>query len=150
MKKYIPEKLYEQIIDNIPLCCVDMIVVCCGKFLLLKRTKSPANNQWWFPGGRLLRGEYLETAVKRKIQEELRIVKIKNIKFLAVGQNRFPNGHFGKPYFAVNIIYIVEIPNSEVDKIKIDKNHSEYRWFSKVPSGVYPYIKKYSKLAGFK
>ena len=150
MKNYIPEKLYEQIIDNIPLCCVDIIVVCGSKFLLLKRAKSPANNQWWIPGGRLLRGENLETAVKRKMKEELKITKIRSIKFLAIGQNRFPKGHFGKPYFVINLIHIVEIPESEVDKIKIDSNHSAHKWFSKIPSGVSPYIKKYLKLAGFK
>lgn len=63
--------LYQQILQAMPIPCVDLLVVNDkGEVLLAKRTNMPAQREWWFPGGRI---HYLETridAAVRKLKEE--------------------------------------------------------------------------------
>ena len=72
-RNFVPEKLYAQFLRNLPLCCVDVVVVYGGVFLLVKRKNIPAGGKWWLPGGRLLWREHPERAAKRKLREELGI-----------------------------------------------------------------------------
>lgn len=41
-----------------------------GTLLLVQRANEPAKNQWAFPGGRVERGEKLESAARRELLEE--------------------------------------------------------------------------------
>ena len=58
-RKFIPSKLYKRFVENMPLCCLDLIVVNNKKFILIKRKFNPAKDKWWFPGGRVFFGEDL-------------------------------------------------------------------------------------------
>lgn len=150
-KKFIPQKTYKKIIQNIPLCCVDVILANNNKFLLVKRSQRPAKGKWWFPGGRLLFNESLKSGVKRKLKEELDIKKVKSIKFLDIGETKFKKGYFNSPVHSLNITYLVKINNSQEKNIKLDRvSHSAYQWLEKIPSQIDPYLKKFLKLAGFK
>ncbi len=53
-----------------PIPCVDVLVWDGGFVLLLKRAKSPAENSWWLPGGRVLHSESRQDAARRKVREE--------------------------------------------------------------------------------
>ena len=67
----IPKHLYSQIVDIMPIPCVDLIVVDENvNILLLKRKNEPAKGQWWFPGGRIHLGETRRQAAIRKLKEE--------------------------------------------------------------------------------
>lgn len=67
----LPFKLYKEIVETMPIVCVD--VICQrkdGKMLLFYRRDKPAASIWWWPGGRMFRGEtFFDTAV-RKIKDE--------------------------------------------------------------------------------
>ncbi len=52
MKKMLPAKLYEQIVENVPLVCVDILLAVDNGVLLVKRKKPPFKG-WWLPGGRV-------------------------------------------------------------------------------------------------
>jgi len=67
---WIDEKLYQKILEVMPIPTVDAIIVHNGKFLLLKRNNPPVKGEWWLPGGRIRKGEQLEGAVKREVREE--------------------------------------------------------------------------------
>ncbi len=41
-----------------------------GKLLMVQRNQEPGKGLWSVPGGRLERGEYLQQAVVREVQEE--------------------------------------------------------------------------------
>lgn len=70
----VSEGLYSQILQVMPIPCVDLLVVNhIGDILLLLRKNEPAAGQWWFPGGRVLFGERREDAAKRKLEEECSI-----------------------------------------------------------------------------
>ena len=67
----VPQELYSQILQVMPIPCVDLFVVDpSGNVLLLLRKNEPAAGQWWFPGGRVMFGETRVDAAKRKLQEE--------------------------------------------------------------------------------
>jgi len=68
---WIPEETYKGIIKNIPIPCVDLLVVNeANEILLVKRLNEPAKGQWWFPGGRVHIGETRKDAAIRKLNEE--------------------------------------------------------------------------------
>jgi ADP-ribose pyrophosphatase len=46
------------------------VVIKNDKVLLVKRKNSPSKNRWAIPGGRVMAGERLHTAVKRELKEE--------------------------------------------------------------------------------
>ena len=67
----IPSEQYSQIIEVLPILCVDVIVMNTrGEYLLIRRANQPMKGQWWVIGGRLLKGETLEQAVISKVLEE--------------------------------------------------------------------------------
>jgi len=150
-KSFIPEKLYKKITENIPICCVDILVTNKNRFLLVQRKIDPLKNKWWFPGGRLLFNESLRAGVKRKLKEELGIKKVKTIKFLAIGETKFRKGYFNLPSHTINITFRAEIDNLSAKNINLEmRNHLNYRWFQKIPAQIGSYVKKFLKLAGFK
>ena len=53
-----------------PEVCVGAITVIDGKILLIKRGTEPELGKWSIPGGRVVAGESLETAVMRELYEE--------------------------------------------------------------------------------
>src|SRR3989344_3312511 len=69
----IPDILYQEIIENVPICCVDIVVLHKGKVLLTLRKNEPEKGKWFYQGGRLLKNEKVEDAVKRKAKEEIGI-----------------------------------------------------------------------------
>ena len=52
----IPTELYARILQDMPIFCVDAIVLHHGKVLLVYRNNKPAQHLWWVPGGRVLKG----------------------------------------------------------------------------------------------
>jgi ADP-ribose pyrophosphatase YjhB (NUDIX family) len=153
MKKrnYIKENFYKKFIQNMPLCCVDLVVKNNDRFLLVRRKQSPAKNKWWLIGGRLFLNENLIVAAKRKLKEELGLKKIKLLKLLGVGETKFKKGRFESPIHSVNIVFLAEIDNLQVKSIKLDLiNHFGYKWQKNVPKGSSPYLKKFLRLSGFK
>lgn len=148
-KKIIPEKLYQKIIDRLPICCIDLVIKKNKSFLLVKRLKNPARKKWWFPGGRVFFNESLEDAARRKLREELNIKKIHKIKFLGVGEAKFNKGLFNKPIHSIANVFLVNLTEKECLNIKSDQTIISYRWFRSVQKGFHPFIKRFLKSAGF-
>ena len=77
--------LYKQVVENMVITCIDIIIQrkVDGKLLLFYRRDAPAKGIWWWPGGRLFRGETFDEAAKRKIKDETGICD--NTKVLPIG-----------------------------------------------------------------
>ena len=77
----IPLTLYDQIVELLPISSVEAIISKDNSLLFLRRQNSPAKGQWWFPGGRIRKGETLEEALYREVKEEtgLEVIKSKLI-----------------------------------------------------------------------
>ena len=63
----IENELYDKIREVLPTVCVDLLVTNEQKqYLLAKRIEKPAKGSWWFPGGRIHKGETWQECAKRK------------------------------------------------------------------------------------
>ena len=144
MPGLIPTELYRQILENMPISCVDIVIFHKGKVLLVYRKEEPAKGKWWVPGGRIHKNEKLNDAVTRKVKEETNLDVIiekqiggyeymsdKGIYDLKTGTH------------AVTVNYLVT--PLEGQEIKVDETSSDYRWIDKIEESLDPYIKKILK-----
>jgi colanic acid biosynthesis protein WcaH len=123
----IEQKNYNLILENMPILCVDGIVVNDkDEILFLKRENEPALNEWWFPGGRVFKGEKLENSIVRKVKEETNLDVVVD-RFIGISETDFTTGPMNIPVHTINVTYLLR-PIS--NNIKIDNLHSEYIWSS--------------------
>jgi ADP-ribose pyrophosphatase YjhB (NUDIX family) len=127
---FIPSALYDQIMQLMPIPSVEAVIVMNGSLLFLNRKNQPAAGQWWFPGGRIHRGESFEVTLRREVKEETGL-EIISYRFIKAYSRVFPERH------DITIVYLCKCKES---KIKIDSEHSEYKLFKKVPEGLHPYL----------
>ncbi len=146
--KHIPNKLYKQILEVIPVPCVDAVVVHQGAFLLGKRTNHPKKGHWWIPGGRVLKGESLEGAISRKLREELGIKKFSIKKQLWTASTPFKRSQQGPPSHTINTAYLVTVPTKTLGKG--DAQHGNFQWFKKIDKKWDWYVTGSLERAGFK
>jgi len=149
MKKqfHIQLELYKKVLAVVPILTVDIVIVHRGKFLLLKRAIAPAKGQWWTPGGRVLKGEKLEDAVRRKAKEEAG-VSVKIIKLLGADGVFWKKGAQGVSSHTPSVVYLAR-PSGRAN-VKMNFNNNEARWFMRIPRGLHPFVRKFLRLAGFR
>ncbi len=126
----IPSSLYELIIDVLPIASVEAIISKDNSLLFLRRKNSPAKGQWWFPGGRIRKGETLEEALYREVKEETGLEVIKS-ELVNVYSRIFEERH------DITIAYYCKC---KPDKITLNKEHSAYKYFKKLPANIHPYL----------
>ena len=89
---FIPLTLYDQIEQLMPIASVEAVIVIEGSLLFLKRKNNPAVGQWWFPGGRIHRGESFEETLYREVKEETGL-EIESYRFIKAYSRVFPERH---------------------------------------------------------
>ena len=106
--------LYNQILENMPIICVDGVLINNkNEILFLKRENEPAKKEWWFPGGRLLKNERLEHAIIRKVKEETNL-DVEVIKYIGTTETIFDNGPFDIPVHTVNFTYQLKLISIDI------------------------------------
>lgn len=115
----LPFAVYKTVVENLPICCVD--VICRrqdGKILLFYRRDKPANNIWWWPGGRIFKGETFYDSAVRKIRDETgrKEAHVKPVGIVTAWNTFFPDSHWDaerKPGHegtqTVNIVVVCDI-----------------------------------------
>ena len=126
---HIPTEQYNQIAELIPIASVEAVIQIDGAFLFLKRNNQPAKGEWWFPGGRIKKGETLQEALHREVKEETGLT-VTQYKLINVYSRVFPQRH------DITIAYHCR---TEKQKITLNNEHTEYKLLSK-PDGLHPYI----------
>ncbi len=134
MKK-IPRLEYAKITKVLPILCIDVILTDeKGRFLLVKRENEPKRNKWWLVGGRVLKGESLRHAVRRKVREETGLL-VKDTQ--ALGYFELLNGinplGLKNSYHAVSVVFAAKISSSS--KIKLDDQSKAYKFSKRLPLG---------------
>jgi colanic acid biosynthesis protein WcaH len=131
---FIPAEEYNKIKKIFPLPCVDLIVKNeRQEILLVKRKNEPAKGVWWFPGGRVMFGEYRNEAAIRKLKEECGIeaenpMEWKTFDVFLQDNEEHYNSH------AISTFFMFDVLHSQV---LLDGQNSEYAWkSSKEWSGV--------------
>ena len=146
MHENISKEEYSLILEKMPICCIDLIVVKDNKVLLVKRKNKPAQGVYWFPGGRLYKNETFQEAVKRKAKQEIG-VNVKIIKQLGAFETIFPDSNINEKIntHSINTTFIVS-PLSE--NIKLDPQSTDFKWISKIEKYLPEYIQNLLKLSG--
>lgn len=129
---------YKRVMETMPVVCVDCLVRNGkGEFLLVRRRNEPLKGEFWVPGGRLLRGERLEDAVRRKMREEIGVeVEIAgSLGFFEEFFDRTAQDAEGG-FHAVSFLYLVR-PLSE--DIRLDEQSSDWGWFTDIPARLKEY-----------
>lgn len=126
----IPSALYKQITDTMPIASIEAIIIKDSAILYLKRKNKPARGEWWFPGGRIRKGETFTDALYREVKEETGL-DVDIIKFVGV---------YNRIFVARHDITIVFLCRCCTEGVTLNKEHSEYKFFETPPKGIHPYL----------
>jgi len=137
---FIPDFLYRKIVKYMPIPSVEAIIVKDGKILFLRRKNTPAKGQWWFPGGRIRKGETIEEALFREVKEETGLT-VTRYRFVNVYSRIFTERH------DITIVYLCECGEGEVE---LNDEHLEFRFFEDIPKEIHPYLLKAIQDSGWK
>lgn len=132
--KLIPAKLYQKIQESIPIVCVDAVIKTSDGVLLAIRSRkgNPAYGLRWLIGGRVIYGESLEQAVKRKVKEETGL----NVKIIKqIGVYTVFTGLQKRHNIAVN--YLVEKIGGT---LKLNDEYSTELFIKKLDKKLHPYV----------
>ncbi|MFC1586619.1 NUDIX domain-containing protein [Fibrobacterota bacterium] len=140
MAERIPQSLYNQILECLPIPCVDIALVKDGAVLLVKRGDAPARGQWWVPGGRVLKGEMMADTARRKAREEVGI-ECHVGPLVHTAETIFPDGPGGIPVHSINSCFFV-YPIEKETIPELDDHHEEWKWVTSIPEGLHPYVER--------
>jgi colanic acid biosynthesis protein WcaH len=146
MSEPIPEHLYKQILQCLPIPCVDVAIIAHGKVLLVKRRDSPAKNQWWLPGGRVLKGEMMKETALRKARDEVGL-ECHAGPIIYTAETIFPDGPFDIPIHSINSCFFL-YPKDAFTGPQLDRHHDEFRWVNIIPAEIHPYVARCLQAAG--
>lgn len=127
-----------------PIPCVDIVIVNEGAVLLGRRVNKPAQGKYWFPGGRVAKGETLIKAAQRKAKEETGLT-VKILKQLGTDETIFLDGPFDGPTHTINVVFLATFKKG--DELKTDRQNDTLEWFTTLPKNSPAYIKKFTTLA---
>ncbi len=125
---YVPDELFSEFLSYMPQVSVELFLEKNNKALVARRNNKPAKDEWFWPGGRLNKGETFEEAVHRIASRELGIeVEIKDL--LGVYNHFWDDGRFSNTStHTVNIVYRVrQVDDSQ---IVLDDQHDDYQFVS--------------------
>ena len=137
--KMIPVALYDEITAVMPIASVEAIIMKDNALLFIKRLNKPAKGKWWFPGGRIRKGETFTKTLNRKIREETGLT-VEIIKFVGVYNRIFPDRH------DITIVFLCKCFD---DKVTLNSEHSEYEFFKTPPKNTHPYLLQAIKESGW-
>lgn len=144
----IPAKEYDRIVEQMPICCVDLLPINDGQFLLSWRINDPGKDQWFPVGGRIYKGETLIDAAMRKLREELGVTMPEEaFKQIFAGETIFHGKTVDQNRHSVNIVYVVEL--NDMAFVLDSTQLAEVAWFSSVNSEWHPYVREILSVAGF-
>ena len=142
---------FKEVIKNTTLFAFDFIIKNENNEILLgMRNNKPAEGYWFVPGGRVLKNEDLNDAMKRILFNELGLI-IDNFEYLnniglynhIYDENFFNDNSFNTHY----IVYVVEMKLKTNLTISLDSQHHTYIFATEQSlldnEKVHQYVKNY-------
>ena len=121
----IADCLYQTIVASMPIVCVDLLIRnSIGHVLLLKRSNSPAKEQWWLPGGRVYMNELMSDAAKRKALEECGLLLNYAVKQRGTYELFFHEG--GSNFHSITTLFEIDWNGSL--EVHLDDQSKEFIW----------------------
>lgn len=138
----LPLEKYKEFMNLVPITTVDVLFFNSSmtETLLFKRKNEPLKDVYFSLGGALKKNEMLIDGAVRQALRETGVCVNKDLLFYGGTQDEiFPNSSFeGISYHAVDT-YFGYILGQE--KIVLDFQHSDYKWFSISNETLHPFIK---------
>ena len=142
---------FKTIVGNAPLVSLDLCLVCKGQILLGKRNNEPLKGQWFTPGGRILKNEKWQNALRRIALSELslRLDDVADFELMGVWDHFYSNSVFSE----IISTHYVNLPHFTMCESKpiiiCDDQHIQFGWFDlvEVASGgeFHQYIRNYAE-----
>ena len=133
MNNFIPEEEYQKIMKTMPVFCVDFMIRCKDKILLIKRKEEPCKDVYWVVGGRLRFQETIEQLAERVQMKEIGRYFPK-FKLYGFSNSFFPNVPNARATHTPTLLYVVDV--EEIFDPIIDDNHSDFIWSSEIPEDM--------------
>ncbi|QPV64319.1 NUDIX domain-containing protein [Halosimplex litoreum] len=145
--EFVPPEEFATVLNRVPQVCVEVVLAGeradAGRVLLAHRTNEPAKGEWFWPGGRLYKGEQLEVAARRVAREELGVE-------VTVEGRVGVYGHFWDTSridgvdarHTVNVVFRVARVDPDA-AIELDDQHDDYRFVAGDEEGLHEYVREY-------
>jgi colanic acid biosynthesis protein WcaH len=120
------------IIDGTPLVSIDLIIRNSkGEVLLGKRVNRPARGYWFVPGGRIMKNERIESAIRRISRNELGFeVLLSQARLLGAYDHIYQDNFLGVE--GINTHYVVlgfGYDAGDGQAVRPDDQHSAIKWW---------------------
>ena len=126
----IPEDEYQKIMKSMPIFCIDFLVKCDNKYLLIKRNQEPMKDFYWVIGGRLRYKETIQQFAKRVQTREIGRY-FPNFRLIGFSNYLFPEVIEARATHTPSVLYLVEV--DEMFQPDIDDTHCDYIWTTEMP-----------------
>jgi len=123
------KNFYQKVVETLPILCIDICLVdlSTNRYLVMARTNRPAQGAFWFPGGRMFKGESFFEVAQRKCLEEIGVT-VKIEKLIGIYNAIYPDSQWNTPTHTP-IVAVLATCN-QAAFISLDEQHVDYRWAS--------------------
>lgn len=126
----IPDEQYNFILKNMPIFCLDWLIRCGDKYLLLKRAQQPLKGRYWHIGGRLKMDETLTMAAKRLQTREIGRY-CGSGELLCFSNYMFEKCEDARATHTPAIAFLVDVDHEFVPKLS--DTETDYMWTEYLP-----------------
>lgn len=146
----LPAEVFAAVVANAPLISIDLIIEDAqGRILLGLRKNPPAKDYWFVPGGRVRKGEKLDHAFIRLMQEETGVSAMRSEgRLLGIYEHFYDTdftGITGTTTHYIVLAYCLRLNRHEWHLP--NQQHSEYQWIDEdrvaYLANVHPYTQAY-------
>ena len=132
---FIPDNEYKQIINKVPVLCVDVILRYKDQVLLVKRADEPCKGIYWPIGGRVHKGEDTDTAARRKIKEEIGIEYKGALIPIGFYEDHYTSSAFEAKteYSSFSLVFVGDLNREAKSRVKLDQHHDDFGYFDYLP-----------------
>ncbi len=122
---------FKKVIEFVPLVSIDLCLIFQESILLGLRKNEPLKNNWFTPGGRILKNEPWDKCISRiaSLELGLREYHPRDFKLMGIWDHFYENSLVSKNISThyVNLPHYLKL--HEKPKLKKDSQHSKLEWF---------------------
>jgi colanic acid biosynthesis protein WcaH len=121
-----------EIIEGTPLVSIDLVIRNSkGEVLLGKRVNRPARGYWFVPGGRILKNEQIESAIRRISRNELGFeISLSKARLLGAYDHIYDDNFLGVEGINTHYVVLGFVYDAEDGQgILPDDQHSAMKWW---------------------
>ena len=129
----VKRNLLNKFAEIFPISSVDFYIQYKKKYLLAKRNNNPAKNKFACIGGIIKKNESIKKNCNRILKKELKLKTSKKLKLININKFCFNTNFCGnkKKTEYVSVGFFLSLSKKEFESIKINKEHSVFKLFTK-------------------